>query len=367
MKNDGNDFGYDSATSALLRFQCRTSPFGPQSQSYNPHGSPLNSDTSLSHRHSSFSAYQPFKYYGTSSYGEFTDENVEYGMPTSNYPIINQGSTTIPYASVGSARGWAHAQLPKSNALFVEQDSSYGHCPLPSYSTPLTYRPSVNSELKSSSLHSMSNALSPAVIGTDRVLPAPATGPCRVAQGTSSYHRATDNSLPMSQATMYSDSSPMGISMVNAVKALSGGSASDSMASSTYIPLSSSHIESVPSSQISYGSHCLPYVQHNDGSYTESHDGHHSLYQSSNNTSGETSNYSISQTSSSISSHRPSISSQSGDDGRSQANNASGSLVNGYQYTPPAADHGSYPTPLLQPRSTDQAAKIFPQQSANTA
>ncbi|KAG0653081.1 putative transcriptional regulatory [Hyphodiscus hymeniophilus] len=235
MKNDGTDFSYDSApTAAVSRVNCRMSVYGPQHQPYTPQVTPLGQDTYPPYRHSSLSTYQPVKYYAISSYNDFADENVDYGIPTSNYSVLNQDPINIPYNNVGSAR-WAQHQLPKSNSLFVEQDAPYNH--LPSYPNAFPYRPNLNTESKSLSLHSMANALSPSVSGADRVLPAPAPVHYRTAQVAGPYLRSTDNSLSLSQGPVYNNNNGlMGTHMINAVKALSASSSSESMTSSSYLP-----------------------------------------------------------------------------------------------------------------------------------
>ena len=350
MKNDGTDFSYDSATTAAVsRVHCRMNPYGPQHQSYNPHITPLGPDTYPSYRHNSISAYQPIKYYGIASFNDFADENVDYGIPTSNYSVLNQEPISIPYTNVGSAR-WAQHQLPKSNSLFVEQDSPYNH--LPSYSTPFPYRPHCNTESKSLSLHSMANALSPSVSGTDRVLPAPAPVHYRTAQVAGSYLRSTENPLPMSQAPVYNNSNGlMSAHMINTVKALSSSSSSESMTSSNYLPLSSSPPESVPSSHMSYGAHSVSSTQNHDN-YPTSHESQQ-MYNQQNN-SLDNINYAISQPPSS-GSHRSSIPSQN-EDSQTTASNGSGALVNGYQYVPPLSDQPSYPQPPLPLRLPEQPA-----------
>ena len=337
LKNDGNDFNYDSSTTAVSRVHCRMSPYGPSHPSYNPHVAPLGPDAYSSYRHTPLSAYQPIKYYGISSYNDFADENVDYGLPASNYSIINQESIGIPYTSIGSTRAWAQPQAPKTGSLFVE-DSSYNH--LPSYSN-LPYRPNMNPESKSLSLHSMANALSPSVSGTDRVLPAPAPVHYRTPQVAGSYLRSAENTLPVSQTAMFNNGL-MSTQMVNAVKALSASSSNESMASSTYLPLSSSPPESVPSSHMSYGTHSVSSAQNHD-SYSHSQASQQPVYSHTNHSSSDVNNYAISQPSNSP--HRLSISSLNGDESQTPSNNRTGSLVNGYIYNPPTSDLASYPVP----------------------
>lgn len=341
MKNDGAEFGYDSAA-AVSRVHCRTSPYGPQHQPYTPHVTTLGPEGFPPYRHNSISAYQPIKYYGISSYGDFAEDNVEYGMHASNYSIMNQEPPiSTPYTSIGSARTWGHPQLQKSNSLFVEQDTSYTQ--LPSYSNPFPYRPNISPDSKSLSLHSMASALPPSTNGTDRVLPAPAS--YRTAQVAGPYLRPIENNITISQQPMHSTCSNNGLMsthMINAVKALSASSASESSSiSSTYLPLSSSP-ESVPSSQMSFGTHSVSSTQQNHDGYTPSHDApQQSLFQHANNSTGDVGSYSTSC------SNRRSISSNNGEDSQPLSNNGNGigSLMNGYCYIPPVSTQ--YPHPPI--------------------
>jgi hypothetical protein len=343
MKNEGADFGFDPSA-AVSRVHCRMSPYGPQHQSYTPHITPLGTDSFPPYRHNSLSAYQPIKYCGISSYGDFTDENVDYGMHTSNYSLMNQEPISIPYSSIGSARGWSQSQLPKSNSLFVEQDSSYNHCQLPSYSNPFPYRPNTNTESKGLALHSMATALSPSVSSNDRVLPAPAPISFRTAQVAGPYLRSTmENNFPVSQAQIhsYTNNGLMSTHMINAVKALSSSSSTESIASSSYLPLSSSPPESVPSSHMSYGSHSVSSSQQNNDGYTPGPESsQQSLFHQPNNSSDNVGSYSTSST-------RRSTGSHVGEDEQPLANNGNGSLVNGHYYIPPVSNQ--YPIPPVGP------------------
>jgi hypothetical protein len=344
MKSDAAEFGFDSAAT-VSRIHCRISPYGPQHQPYTPHITPLGPDGFQPYRHNSISAYQPIKYYGISSYGDFADENVEYGMHSSNYSIMNQEPISIPYTSVESTRGWNQPQLPKSNSLFVEHDTSYNHGHLPSYSNAFPYRPNISPESKSLSLNGMSIALPAPVNGADRVLPAPAS--YRAAPVAGSYLRSSESPLPMAQSPIhFNNNSLMSINLINAVKALNSGAASENASMpSAYLPLSSSPPESVPSSHMSFGTDSVSSSQQNHDGYTHSlvHS-QQSLFHHSNSSSGDIGSYG----SSSSSANRPSISSQNGEDSQQPpSTNSGGSLVNGYCYIPPASTQGSCPAPSM--------------------
>ena len=138
MKGDAAEFGYDSAA-AVSRIHCSMRPYGSQHhQPYTPHVTTLGPD-GYPYRQNSIAAYQkPLMYYGTPSYSEFADENVDYGMPTSNYSIMNQEPLSNPYVSAGSIRSWQAPQLQKSNnSLFMDQEPSYNHGHLPSHSNAM--------------------------------------------------------------------------------------------------------------------------------------------------------------------------------------------------------------------------------------
>jgi hypothetical protein len=355
MKSEGAEYGYASAVS---RIQCRMNPYGPQHQHYaTSHATPLSPDLYPTYRHSSLSAYQPIKYYPVSSYSDFADESLDYGIHTSNY-VMNQEGITIPYSTIGSTRVWSQPQLSKNNSLFVEQDSSYSHCQ-PPYSNNLPYRPNINSEAKSLSLLSMATALSPSVNSTDRVLPVPSPA-YRTAQMAGPY-RSAETSLPLSQMQYgtFNNNGMMSTNMMDAVKALTSNAASESSPmSSNYLPLSSSPPESVPSSQMSFGAQSVSSTnQQNHDGYTTSHESsQHSLYQQGNNSSGNLDSYGPSS-----GSNRPSISSPNGEDSQSISNHGYGSLVNGNCYIPPVSNQPSYPAPPMVP--SEPPSQVITRQS----
>lgn len=363
MKSDAAEFGYDSAA-AVSRIHCRMTPYGPQHQPYTPHITSLGPDGFPSYRNNSLSAYQaPLKYYGISSYGDFADENVDYGLHASNYSIMNQERVGIPYTSLGSTRAWNQPQIPKNSSLFMEQDSSYSHGQLPyhipAYPNPI--RSAVSPESNSLSLNGMPTA-PPAPNGTDRVLPAPAS--YRAAQMGGSYLRSIESILPMSQPPMhYSNNGLMSTSMMNAVKALNTSSVSEnSSMSSTYLPLSSSP-DSGSSSQISFGSQSVSSGQQNHDGYTLDHESsqQHTLYQHHDNSSDN-----LAYVPSSSGSNRPSISSQNGDESQSlPSNNGGGPLPNRHYYIPPVSTQASYPVPPMI--AMEPAAPVIPRQPVSAS
>jgi hypothetical protein len=364
MKSDAAEFGYDSAA-AVSRIQCRISPYGPQHQPYTPtHVTPLGADGYPQYRHNSLSAYQmPTKYFYPASYGDFGDENTDYGMPASSYSFMNQEPMTIPYSGAGSTRAWSQPQIPKSNSLFMEQDSSYSHAQL-----PYTYsiRPNISPESKGLSMSGISASLPGTINGNDRVLPYPAPAPSRPAQVGPTYLRSTDIIPPMTQPSVhFSNHGLMHNNMVNAVKALNAGASSEnSSISSTYLPLSTSP-DSIPSSQVSFATNSISSRQQNHESYTPAHETQqHSLYQHPDDSSEN-----LSYGPSSSGSNRPSISSQANaeDSQPLSTNNSGGSLVDGRTYFPLASTQASYAPPPMIPVDMHSAAPIISRQSVSAS
>ena len=112
-------------------------------------------------------------------YGEVTDEHIDYS--SSPYQIMGSDQLGIShYAgnSSASTRNWPHAipvtPLPKSNAIYLDQDGLINH---PQYNpNTFPFRTTSSPESKSLSLNSIATALPTTSTGPDRVLPYPTTG-----------------------------------------------------------------------------------------------------------------------------------------------------------------------------------------------
>jgi hypothetical protein len=269
------------------------------------------------------------------SFGEFADENVDYGLHGASYPLMNPDSVGIPstYTESNAGRGWTPTpQLPKNNnTLFLEQDSTYSHGQYPANSFHI--RPLINCESKNMSLNGMASAL-PAPI-TDRVLPYPSAG--RQSQG--SFLRSNENQsvLQSSQSLRNLDgiqsynNGLMSAGMMNAVKSLNNSSIPENASmSAPYLSLTNSNSESVPSSQMG----CSSQYSGADHQRTEiySNTNSNGLYRQQNDSSSSVSNgYSPS-------SRKPSQA--------SDRSSPATTLSNGHTYVPYISQ--SYPQPPME-------------------
>lgn len=170
MKNDTVEY-YDSGPTAP-RVNCRMVPYGPQA--YAPPPIALGSDGFPCRQGSMSYPYQGKGYYGMSSYGEFTEENIDYGLQSTSYPLMGAENINMgpAYSSIG--RGWTPAtHHPKNNLLFLGEDSPYSH-PQASYAANgYALRPAISPGSKGMSMTGISNSLPALVAGTDRLLPMP--------------------------------------------------------------------------------------------------------------------------------------------------------------------------------------------------
>jgi hypothetical protein len=318
--------GYDYDLSPGSRLNCRMVPCGPQSYG-------LGLDP-YQYRNNSIPAYQfPIKSYY--SYNDF-EENVDYGLQGSSYSLLPSEHMAMPNYTTSAGRGWTTPtpQLPKTS-LFVDQpDSAYNHGQLPYHgSTSFPLRPAISPEPKSLSLPGFTTSLPTPLTTNDRMLPIPATN--RQSQG--SFLRTPESLQPVSQPGYQSYNGLMSASMLNSLKIHSNATPHES----SYIPISSSSPESLPSSQMTYSSGQILNSQSQE------------LYQSSNSESLYTPNdpSESSYGHSSPVSKRGSQSSQAANSDDSLPSQSGGSLVNGHTYVP-SPYQSSYPPPLIEVQSS---------------
>jgi hypothetical protein len=284
------------------------------------------------YRNNSLSAYQfpinPVKPYY--QYNDF-DENVDYGLQGS-YSILPSEHLAMPNYTTSGGRGWTTptSQLPK-NSLFLEQaDSAYNHGHLPYHSSSsFPLRPAISPESKSLSLHGLTSSLPTPLTTNDRMLPIPASN--RQAQG--SFLRTSDSLQPAAQPAYQSYSGLMSASTLSGLKNISNTTSHES----SYLPMSSSSPESLPSSQMTYSSGQILNSQPQE------------MYQPNPNerlfTPGESSESSYGH--SSPTSKRGSQSSHATNIDGSLPLQSSGSLVNGHVYVP-SPYQPSYPPPPIE-------------------
>jgi len=201
--------------------------------------------------------YAPKPYYPAQSpYGEFADENVEYGLqvsistsPQFQQTILAPDLGVAPsFATSNIGRGWTPApQFPK--ALFLEpSDSAYNHGQLPYHGSMYALRMAVP-ESKGVSLNGSSASLPAPITGIDRVLPLPAANR---AVEVGSFLRSTENLLPATQPGYQSynngNNGLMSTGMLSCIKNQHGNSVSDNGSmSSGYLPMPNSNSESLSS------------------------------------------------------------------------------------------------------------------------
>jgi hypothetical protein len=324
MKNESA--GYDYDLSAGSRLNCRMVPCGPSSYG-------VGLDT-YQYRNNSVPAYQfPIKSYYP--YSDF-DETVDYGLQGSSYSILQPEHMAMPNYTTSAGRSWTTptTQVPKT-PLFVDQpDSAYNHGQLPyigSVSFPL--RPAISPEPKSLSLHGFTTSLPSPLPANDRMLPIPAAN--RQSQG--SFLRTSESLLPGSQPGYQSYNGLMSASMLNNLKNHSNATPHES----SYIPISSSSPESMPSSQMTYSSGQILNSQPQEmyqSSSSESLYAHHESSESSYEHSSPLSK-------------RGSQSSHATNNDVSLPSQSSGSLVNGQVYVP-SPYQPSYPPPPIEVQSS---------------
>jgi hypothetical protein len=200
LKNEAG-YEYDSSAGAAARLSFRTASYGPQ---YGPNLG-LDGYQYRSNSSASLYPYAPKPYYSAQSpYGEFADENVDYGLqvsittsPQFQQTILAPDLGLAPtYTTSNIGRGWTPApQFPK--ALFLEpHDSAYSHGQLPYHGSMYGLRMAVP-ESKGVSLNGSSASLPAPITGSDRVLPLPAANR---AVEVGSFLRSTENLLPATQS-----------------------------------------------------------------------------------------------------------------------------------------------------------------------
>lgn len=272
MKNEAG-YEYDSSAGAAARLSFRTASYGPQ---YGPNLG-LDGYQYRSNSSASLYPYAPKPYYSAQSpYGEFADENVDYGLqvsittsPQFQQTILAPDLGLAPtYTTSNIGRGWTPApQFPK--ALFLEpHDSAYSHGQLPYHGSMYGLRMAVP-ESKGVSLNGSSASLPAPITGSDRVLPLPAANR---AVEVGSFLRSTENLLPATQPGYQSynngNNGLTSTGMLSCIKNQHGNSVSDNGSmSSGYLPMPNSNPESL-SSQISYCSQPISLCPQHTESYT---------------------------------------------------------------------------------------------------
>ncbi|KAK2625770.1 hypothetical protein QTJ16_005082 [Diplocarpon rosae] len=256
MKNECAS-GYDynaSGGAAASRLNCRMVPFAPQ---FGTHSAPLPLD-GYQYRNGSMSTYQyPVKpYYQMPSFGDYGDENVDYGLQGQLIGTDQMGLAPN-YITSTSARGWTPApQIPKT-PLYIEQSEtpySHGQVQMPfHHASSYPLRTQMNSDPKNMPMNGMGASLPPPLnASVDRMLPFPAGNTGRPAQ-MGSFLRSSDN-LP--SATTLQSQHFNDYSFVRNDRNPNNNNASSesaSVSSSSYLPASSTSPESLsPSSHMAY-------------------------------------------------------------------------------------------------------------------
>ncbi|KAF8854149.1 hypothetical protein BDZ45DRAFT_48675 [Acephala macrosclerotiorum] len=280
MKNETPAYDFDSPISAGSRLNCRMVPSGPYS--IPPQGPSLGFDP-YSYRSNSLSAYQyggrPF--YPSPPYGDFGDENIEYGLSYQLLPSAipaDQIGLTSSYTNPPQPRTWGSTpQLQKGLPFLEVPTPTYGHGQLPYNGSSYDIRTNVNAEPKTiQSTGGGSSLPVPVNTGVDRVLPSlpfPAnTVPVSRPQ-LGQYLPSADSILPGTQTRgQYID-----YNTVQTVKSQNNNAVAEngSLSTSSYLPLSSSSPESLASSQTNYSTptYSVPSSQPDVYTPPQSHDG----------------------------------------------------------------------------------------------
>ncbi|KAH7351114.1 hypothetical protein BKA65DRAFT_536150 [Rhexocercosporidium sp. MPI-PUGE-AT-0058] len=348
MKNECATYDFDSSGGAASQLNCRTStmPFGPHSFTPQPASLPLDG---YQYRNNSLPTY-PYSavksYYPMSSYGVFSDENVDYSLQGGIMGNDHLGLAPNYITTSTSGRGLTPAPMPKI-PLFIEQsDTPYTHNQLPFQGYPL--RGNINLESKNSTGNGMNAPLPPPPINgsVDRMLPPVPSTNSRLAQ-IGPYPRPSDG-LP-SASTLQSQSQSFTDLMIRAPKNHNNNSVSDSSSLSTasYLPMSNTSPESLSSSQMAYGSQpSMSMNQHSEIYTPPSTDG-----LCGNDSSGDSS-YGHGSEGSKRGSHSSQTS--NGDGSLPQPSHGGGRLANDREYhyvptpTPNSNGYILYPMPPIQ-------------------
>ncbi|CZS88089.1 uncharacterized protein RCO7_01058 [Rhynchosporium graminicola] len=264
LKQECSTYDFDPSGGAASRLNSRTGtmPFG--SHAFVPQSAPLSPD-GYQYRNTSLPAYpytiRPF--YAMPSYGDFGEEGVDYGLQVPLMGTEHLALTPNYITSSAAGRGWT-PQMPRT-PLYVEQsETPYNHNQLPFHGYPP--RLNSNSEIKHGSLNGIGGSLPPPSLingNVDRMLPPVPSSNNRTAQ-IGPYLRSNDG-LPATttlQTQPYPD-----FGMIRNSKHHNNNTISDnsSMASVSYMPMSSTSPESLSSSQMAYGSQTsMSMSQHSD-------------------------------------------------------------------------------------------------------
>ncbi len=328
IKNDSAG-GYDYDLSAASRLNCRTVPCGPQA-----YGMGLEP---YQYRNNSLSTYQfpinPIKPYY--QYSDF-EESVDYGLQGASFPLMSADHMALSNYTTSAGRGWTTPtpQLPKSSLFLDQSDSAYNHGQLPYHgNSSFPLRPAISPEPKSLSLHGLPTSLPASLTNNDRMLPIPAAN--RQPQG--SLLRLSDGLPSVSQPGYQSYNGLMSASVLNSLKNHSNATPHET----SYIPLSSSSPESIPSSQMTYSSGQVLNSQPQEMYQPSNNEGLYHPADSSESSYGHSSPVST----------RGSQSSHAINSDGSLPSQASGSLVNGHVYVP-SPYQPSYPPPPIEVQSS---------------
>lgn len=346
LKGEQPDFPYESPNVASrLRFQGQL-PCG----SHYAAPTLLGMDGLPTYRHNGLSTYSypAVRYYSASSYGDYSDDNVDYsGVPGAAYPMLASEHLAMPsgtiYNTSGTSRGWTSAtQLPKTNSVYLDQDPSYAHQQYHTTAFPL--RSAVSHESKHGlSLGGMITSLPSSITGADRpVLPYPSAPrhpqvPLLRSSESMSALQGPQNSRNMDSISSYSDT----LMTSGMMKALNHNSVTEN--SSISNPYLSSNAETLPSSQMSYSSQPLPSHQHND-IYTPTSTDSSPIYTITSSAEGSRSSEDLRYCPSS-SSKRVSIS--QGPERTGSISDYSPKLSNGRVYEPHLTSQNYFPAPPM--------------------
>ncbi|KAL2071317.1 hypothetical protein VTL71DRAFT_12552 [Oculimacula yallundae] len=266
MKNECATYEFDPSGGATSRLHCRTStmPFGSHPYASQPAPLPLDG---YQYRNNSLPTYpysiKPF--YAMSSYDDFGEEGVDYGLQAPLLGNDHLGLTSNYITSSTTGRGWT-PQMTKT-PLYVEQsEAPYSHHQLPFHGYPL--RGNSNSDIKHGILNGMGGSLPPPPLvngSVDRMLPPVPSTNNRIAQ-IGPYLRSNDG-LPVTTTLQSQSQSYADYSMIRASKHHNNNAISDNSSQATvpYMPMSSTSPESLTSSQITYGSQpTMSMSQHSD-------------------------------------------------------------------------------------------------------
>ncbi|KAE8452740.1 hypothetical protein EG329_013012 [Mollisiaceae sp. DMI_Dod_QoI] len=345
MKSETSAYDFESSNGASSRLNCRMVPFGPH---VFPSQGPSLAIDPYSYRNNSLSPY-PYGlkgFYPLPPYGEYGDENVEYGLQQCQLFSGDHMGMTPNYTNAPPPRTWGSTpQLSKSLPFLEAPAPTYGHGQLPYNGTNFDLRSNISPEPKTIPLAGGSSLPPPVSAGIDRVLPFPASNlPSSRPPQVSQYLPPADSILPGTHAR----GSYIDYNTVQTLKSHNNNAVSDnsSISTSSYLPLGNNNPESLNSSQTTYPNPSFSLPSSQPEVYTPPHSSDGLFHQAE-------SSYGTSDPSP----KRGSQSSQGGNDGLPPL---SGTLANGHKYIP-LSHHPQqqYPAPpQIQPQPRRQSGVL---------